>query len=73
MKRTLLAVATAAALLLGSAATALADGGAHNCAGTVVSSSAGPGFGQAVSLAAHLQLIDNFGTANCGETPRQNP
>src|SRR4051812_746976 len=45
----------------------------HNCAGTVVSSSAGPGFGQIVSDAAHQQAVDNFNLANCGNTERKNP
>lgn len=45
----------------------------HNCAGSVVSTSAGPGFGTAVSTAAQLQLVDNFGLANCGQPPRRNP
>ena len=45
----------------------------HNCAGTVVAALAGPDFGAAVAEAAHLQLVDNFGFANCGQTNRNNP
>jgi hypothetical protein len=45
----------------------------HNCAGTVVSSLAGQGFGQAVSSLAHQQLVDNLGLADCGAPPRNNP
>jgi hypothetical protein len=45
----------------------------HNCAGAVVSQGAGPGFGTAVSAAAHLQSVDNFGLADCGQTNRNNP
>jgi hypothetical protein len=45
----------------------------HNCAGAIVSELAGPGFGQAVSTAAHAQAVDNFGFANCGAPPRKNP
>jgi hypothetical protein len=42
----------------------------HNCAGVVVSSMAGPGFGSAVSALAHRQLVDDLGLANCGGTAR---
>ena len=45
----------------------------HNCAGSVVSSIAGPGLGQRVATSAHQQLVDNFRLANCGQTNRQNP
>ena len=43
------------------------------CAGSVVSRLAGPAFGPVVSGAAHAQLVDNFGFANCGQTNRDNP
>lgn len=61
-----------------SAATATSASAApppngHDCAGDVVSSSAGPGFGAAVSDAAHAGLVDNFGLADCGQTNRNNP
>ena len=45
----------------------------HNCAGVVVSSFAGPGFGQEVAALAHEQTVDNLGLANCGQTNRKNP
>ena len=45
----------------------------HNCAGAVVSSLAGPGFGAQVASLAQLQVVDNLGLANCGDTSRQNP
>ena len=45
----------------------------HDCAGAFVSNNAGPGFGQGVSDAAHNQQVDNFGVADCGQPPRQNP
>ena len=45
----------------------------HSCAGTTVSSLAGPGFGGGVSTAAQGQLVDNFGLADCGQTNRNNP
>jgi hypothetical protein len=45
----------------------------HNCAGVIVSSVAGPGFGQVVSSFAHQQTVDNLGFANCGQPPRNNP
>jgi len=45
----------------------------HNCAGVVVSSLAGPGFGAQVAQLAQLQAVDNLGLADCGENPRQNP
>jgi hypothetical protein len=63
----------AASLALVLAPPAGAEGEDHNCAGAFVSSLAGPGFGGAVSSAAHLQLVDNFGLANCGLPPRNNP
>jgi hypothetical protein len=75
MRRITTALA-AAALLGGGAgiAAAAGDPGAdHNCAGATVSGGAGPGFGQVVAGAAHAQLVDNFGLANCGRPPRQNP
>ena len=45
----------------------------HNCAGVVVGSLAGPGFGGTVAAAAHAQAVDNSGLANCGNTERKNP
>jgi hypothetical protein len=71
----------AAVAMLTMAAFGAATGGAaagptpndHNCAGVAVSQGAGPGFGSSVSSAAHLQLVDNFGFANCGAPPRNNP
>ena len=46
---------------------------AHNCAGVIVSSFAAPGLGAQVALLAHLQVIDNFGIADCGQVNRNNP
>ncbi len=66
----------AATLALVAAAPAAADPPAendHNCAGALVSTVAGPAFGQIASTAAHFQAIDNFGLANCGQTNRKNP
>ncbi|SDC92272.1 hypothetical protein SAMN05660690_2944 [Geodermatophilus telluris] len=60
-------VATAPSAL---AAPSLND---HNCAGTVVSSLAEPGFGPFVASSAQAQAVDNFGLANCGQPPRNNP
>ncbi len=45
----------------------------RNCAGTVVSSVAGPGFGPSVASTAEAQGVDNLGLANCGQPPRRNP
>ena len=45
----------------------------HNCAGAVTSGGAAPGFGEAVAGFAHLQLVDNFPFANCGDKNGQNP
>lgn len=49
----------------------------HNCAGSTttifVGALGGAGFGDAVSDAGQAQLVDNFGSANCGAPPRQNP
>ncbi len=73
MRRLLIALAASAALTTASAASAVAQGEDHNCAGATVSSLAGPGFGTGVSGAAQLQAVDNFGFANCGAPPRQNP
>jgi hypothetical protein len=70
-------IATIAALALGlGAQPAFAQGEEHNCAGVFVSAAAstfGPVFGEAVTGLAHAQAVDNFGIANCGEPPRQNP
>jgi hypothetical protein len=74
MRRAAVAILTIAAL--GGAASRAAAGPTqndHNCAGFNVSQGAGPGFGSVVSGAAHLQLVDNFGFANCGAPPRNNP
>ena len=67
-----LAVAAALPGFVSPSAT-LADGDDHNCAGAVTSSLAGPGFGDLVAFYAHLQFVDNFGLANCGDTEGQNP
>lgn len=48
-------------------------GDEHNCAGEVVSSLAGAGFGQLVSTLAQAQLVDNLGLADCGQEHRNNP
>ena len=48
-------------------------GDEHNCAGKVVSSLAGPGFGQLVSTLAQAQQVDNVGFADCGQEHRNNP
>jgi hypothetical protein len=57
----------------GTAAAQGEQGDLHNCAGAVVSSVAGPGFGQGVKGAAQAQLVDNFGLRNCGMAQGQNP
>jgi hypothetical protein len=71
---------TGAALLAGLAFAGVSPVGAdgpqingNDCAGVVVSSFAAPGFGQAVSSLAQLQLVDNLGLADCGQTNRNNP
>jgi hypothetical protein len=74
MRRAAVAILTIAAF--GAATVGAAAGPTpndHNCAGAVVSQLAGPGFGSLVSSAAHQQLVDNFGFANCGAPPRNNP
>lgn len=68
----LLAGAVATLLVVGPAAADPQPNG-HNCAGFVVSGAAAPGFGTGVAAAAQLQGVDNFGLANCGAPPRQNP
>lgn len=75
MRARLVLTMGAVTLLAGPAGAARADAtiNGHNCAGAIVSSVAGPGFGAGVSAAAHAQLVDNFGFANCGAPPRQNP
>ena len=75
MRRAAVAILTIAALgaATGGAAAGPAADEPHNCAGAMVSQLAGPGFGSVVSSAAHLQLVDNFGLANCGAPPRNNP
>ena len=74
MRRAAIAIVTIAAL--GAAAGAASAGptpNGHNCAGAAVNQLAGPGFGSFVSGSAHQQLVDNFGLANCGAPPRNNP
>jgi hypothetical protein len=74
MRKVILTVVVVAAAV--TAAPAGADGpppNDHNCAGVLVSGVAGPVFGQIVSTAAHFQAVDNFGLANCGQPPRNNP
>jgi hypothetical protein len=68
----LAAVAGAAVLLSAAPAAASPPANVHDCAGKMVSSGAGPGFGQVVSAAAHEQIVDNFGYADCGQTNRSN-
>jgi hypothetical protein len=74
MRRATVAILSIAALgaATGGAAAGPTPNG-HNCAGATVSQFAGPGFGSLVSGAAHQQLVDNFGFANCGAPPRNNP
>jgi hypothetical protein len=55
-----------------SASAALSLNG-HTCAGTIVSSLAGSGFGSSVAGIAEAQAVDNLGLANCGQPPRNNP
>ena len=69
----LLAAAGTAVLLSAGPATAAPPANGHDCAGQVVSDSAGPGFGQVVAGAAHEQTVDNFSLADCGQTNRNNP
>jgi hypothetical protein len=76
VKRLFVGLTGAIALVLSATGTAAADPptfNGHNCAGAIVSELAGPGFGEAVAGAAHEQVVDNFGFANCGQPPRQNP
>jgi hypothetical protein len=75
MRRSLVALAAAAALTAVFAVPASANPtlNEHNCAGFFVSLGSGPGFGQAVSTAAHAQAVDNFGLRNCGNAEGQNP
>jgi hypothetical protein len=74
-RRILIVAAAAIAAVVAGAGPALADAppNDHNCAGAIVSSVAGPGFGQGVSEAAHRQAVDNFGFADCGQDNRKNP
>jgi hypothetical protein len=72
IRRSVIGALIAAAVLLGPT-PAGAQGEDHNCAGALTSSLAGPGFGAGVSFFAYLQAVDNFGLANCGDAPRQNP
>lgn len=74
MRRTTVAIMAIAGLVAtaGGAVAGPTPNG-HNCAGLVVSSLAGPGFGSLVSAAAKEQSVDNFGFANCGQPPRRNP
>lgn len=74
MKRAVVVVGYLGLLLgsgVGVASAAPAPNG-HTCAGVVVSQAAGPDFGRAVAGAAHQQLVDNFGLADCGQTNRNN-
>lgn len=77
MRRVVVVLGSSVLFLLGAVGVASANEApppnGHNCAGAVVSESAGPGFGQAVSAAAHAQFVDNFGLANCGQDNRNNP
>ena len=77
MRKGLAVVAVCGSMLAVGVGSASADppGGinGHNCAGVVVSSLAGPGFGQLVSAAAHQQQVDNFGLRNCGQANGKNP
>ena len=77
MKRMLRTCLVLSLVLMGVANTVLAQDAptpnANNCAGVVVSSLAGPGFGTQVATLAQLQVVDNLGLASCGGTPRQNP
>jgi hypothetical protein len=75
MKR-VLTVVGCAGLLFGtgvSTASAAPAPNGHNCAGFAVSLGAGPAFGPFVSVAAHAQLVDNAGFANCDQDNRKNP
>ena len=70
---TALGLAAATVVATASSASAAPSPNGHNCAGTVVSSLAGPGFGPAVAGPAKEQGVDNLGLANCGQPPRNNP
>ena len=76
MQRLIVALFILSILFVSVAGSALAQdtpGDTHNCAGVVTSSLAEPGFGQIVASFADLQLVDNFGLANCGDTSGNNP
>ena len=80
MRRLLVAAALVSGAVVVAAGPAGAAGSGHNCLGTEVSPLAAPGFGQDVTVAAHLQLVDNAATggfgftgANCGNNNGQNP
>jgi len=76
MMKYIICLVVAMVLLIGLTATVEADvpaNNGHNCAGYGVSQLAGPDFGQFVSYYAKLQLVDNFGLANCGQNNRKNP
>lgn len=77
MRKLIIAASLASSLLLApTAAVADTPGDDHNCAGQASSAGGqeyGSGFGQAVAFHANQQLVDNFGLANCGDAPRQNP
>jgi hypothetical protein len=66
-------VGSALALAAGTASAGPPIPNEHNCAGTAVSGLADPSFGSVVSSAAQAQSVDNFGLANCGQPPRENP
>lgn len=76
MRKLLVAALMAALSIVMVTGPAAADGDDHNCAGRVSSTLArtlGPAFGAAVSDAAQIQAVDNFGLRNCGEANGQNP
>ncbi len=70
---TVLGLAAATVVATAPSALAAPSLNGHNCAGTVVSSMAGPGFGPSVASIAEAQGVDNIGLANCGQPPRNNP
>ena len=70
---TVLGLAAASVLATTPYALAAPSPNDHNCAGTVVSSLAEPGFGPSVASSAQAQGVDNLGLANCGQPPRNNP
>ena len=77
MGRVVVVLGSSVLFLFGAAGVASANEApppnAHNCAGVFVSELVGPEFGEAVSAAAHAQVVDNFGLANCDQDNRNNP